>query len=254
MSVTSFFESLFHTPPKGQPASIFKAKGYVVTSTKVSTYNKPFSTHFADSKFYFNHWIKVHQSALLNVKYLLSLLCRGAAVQCANSQLGVDGLMPFLWRGTKLSRDNLGVCMWQAKNDSSFTHQIDQSLFEAMDPFTLKIFGDDSGCDIPVIRIVFALAADTPSVQVATVRHTTNHKCKSYITYDIWCSGLSPDHLLPITAGKEDAWHALLQRSHGWQDVYSGDEGTKRLRRSMNPGAALDADHWSQWNDIDLFR
>jgi hypothetical protein len=100
---------------------------------------------------------------------------------------------------------------------------------------------------------VFALAADTPSVQVVKVQRTTNGKGKSYITYDIWCSGLSPDNLLPVTADKEDVWQALLQRSHGWQDVYSGDKVPKRLRRSMNPGAALDGDHWSQWNDGDLF-
>ena len=71
--------------------------------------------------------------------------------------------------------------------------------------------------------------------------------------YDIWCSGLSLDNLLPVTADKEDVWQALLQLSHGWQDVYSGDRGPKRLRKSMNLGAALDGDRWSQWNDSDLF-
>ena len=255
-SVTSFFEFLFHASPRGHASnhpSIFNAKGYVVTSEGASSHGKTFHAQFVDSKFYFNHWIKVHLFGLLNVKYLLSLYCRGAAVQCANSQHGIDGLMPFLWRGTKLSRDNLGVCMWQAKNDPSFTDQVNASLFEAMDPFTLKIFDDDSESDVPVIRIVFALAGDTPSVQVVKVQHTTNGKGKSYITYDIWCSGLSPDNLLPVTSDKEDVWQALLQRSHGWQDVYSGDRVPKGLRRSMNPGAALDGDHWSQWNDGDLF-
>jgi hypothetical protein len=168
MSVMSFFEFLFHASPSGHATnhlSIFNAKGYVVASEEgVSSYDKAFHTQFADSKFYFNHWIKVHQFGLLNVKYLLSLYCRGAAIQCANSQHGIDGLMPFLWRGTKLSRDNLGVCMWQAKNDPSFTDQPNTSLFEAMDPFTVKIFGDDSGPDILVIRIVFVPAADRPSV------------------------------------------------------------------------------------------
>ncbi|KIM80582.1 hypothetical protein PILCRDRAFT_89553 [Piloderma croceum F 1598] len=135
-----------------------------------------------------------------------------------NSQHGIDGLMPFLSRGTKLSRDNLGV------------YQANAFLFGAMDPFTLKIFGDDSGSDVPVIRIVFALAADTPSIQVVKVQCTTNGKGKSYITYDIWCSGLSPDNLHSVTAGKEDVWQALLQRSHGWQDVCSGDRVPKRLR------------------------
>ena len=75
--------------------------------------------------------------------------------------------------------------MWQAKNDPSFTDQANASLFEAMDPFTVKIFDDDSGSDIPVIRIVFALAADRPGVQVVKVQRTTNGKGKSYITYDI---------------------------------------------------------------------
>ena len=43
------------------------------------------------------------------------------------------------------------------------------------------------------------------------------------------------------------------QRSHGWQDVYSGDRVPKRLRWSMNPGVVLNKEHWSQWNDSNLF-
>jgi hypothetical protein len=85
------------------------------------------------------------------------------------------------------------------------------------------------------------------------VQRVTNSKGRSYIAYDIWCSGLSPKNLVPVTADKEDVWKALLQRSHGWQDVYSGENVPKGLRRSMNPGAALDADHWSQWNRPEFF-
>ena len=143
--------------------------------------------------------------------------------------------------------------MWGEKHGLSFSDQANASLFEAMDPFTFKIFDDDLGSDIPVIQSVFAMAADRPSVQVVKVQPTTNGKGKSYITYDIWCSGLSPDNLLPVTEDKVDVWQALLQWLHGWQDVYSGDRVPKRLRRSMNLGVALDGDHSSQWNDSDLF-
>jgi hypothetical protein len=255
-SVATFFESLFHPPPKGPSnnhANIFNAMGYVVGSEGASSYGKAFRHQFADSKFYFNHWIKVHQWGILNVKYLLSLYCRGAAVLCGNNQPGIDGLMPFLCRGSSITRDNVGVCLWQTKNDSSFTDEVDIALFECMDPFKICVFDDDSKPDVPIIRIVFALAAKTPSLRVARVEQIINKKGKSYITYDIWCSGLSSDILLPVSANKQDAWHSLLQRSYGWQDVYGGNKVPKRLRRSMNPGAALDRDHWSQWNEGDLF-
>jgi hypothetical protein len=102
---------------------IFNAKGHVITSEAVLSHFKTFCAQFADSKFYFNHWITVRQFVLLNVKCLLSLNCHGAAVQCANSQHTIDKFMPFLLRGNKLSRDNLGVYMWQAKNDPWFTSQ-----------------------------------------------------------------------------------------------------------------------------------
>jgi hypothetical protein len=145
------------------------------------------------------------------------------------------------------------LCLLQFKNDLSFTHQVDKSLFECMDPFLLNIFDEDYPSDVPIICFIFALAAKAPTLQTVKVEHITINMGKSYIMYDIWCSGLSPDIFFPISRDKQDVWHSLLQCSYGWQDVYSGDRVPKRLRRSMNPGVALDRDHWSEWHKDDFF-
>jgi hypothetical protein len=255
MPVVSLFQSLFRAKsrlPLSQHANIFTAKGRTVGGPRPLSYGKDFKKTFSDSKFYFNHWIKVHQWGVLNAKYLLSLYCRGAAVLCANSQPGIDGLMPFLWEGTTIAQDNLSVCLWQSKNDPTYTDKVQTGLFERMDPFSLKIFDPDTPLERPIIRIVFALAASKPSLQVAQVKQVTNEGGQSFVAYDIWCSGLSPDILVPITPEKEDTWQALLQRSYGWQDVYNGENVPKGLRRSMNPGAGMDMDHWSQWNETEM--
>jgi hypothetical protein len=251
VSVKKFFECLFREPAQVSPnhRDVLKAKGQRFSPQGSSDTEKDFRAQFADSKFYFNHWVKLHQFGVLDIKYLLALYCRGAAALCANSQSGVDGLMPFLLEGTHIDLNNVGVCLWQAKNDSSYTDEPDEELFQRMDPFSLKIFKDNTTADIKIIRIVFAFASKKPSLKVVNVRSSTD---KSYTTYDIWCSGLSPDILVPIE-GFNEAWNALLQASYGWNDIYSGKGVPQGLRRSMNPGAALDKDHWSRWTKDGLF-
>jgi hypothetical protein len=118
-----------------------------------------------------------------------------------------------------------------------------------MDPYSLKIFKNNTMSDIKIIRIVFALASNEPSLKVVKVQSSTD---KSYTTYDIWCSGLSPDILIPVQ-GKYEVWKALLQASYGWEEIYSGKDVPQELRRSMNPGAALDRHHWSSWTESSIF-
>jgi hypothetical protein len=250
-SVSTFFEHLFHLPTKATSnhKDIFLAKGHVVGPSGSSGVGMVFKTRFADSKFYFNHWIKVHQWGILDLRYLLALYFRGAAVLCANSQPGIDGLMPFLLKGTEVALNNVGVCLWQSKNDASYTDEVDENLFKGMDPLSLKIFNDNAQSDITIIRIVFALAAKEPSLKVVKVQSSAD---RPYTTYDIWCSGLSSDILVPVH-GKDGIWGALLQASYGWQEIYSGKDVPQGLRRSMNPGAALDRNHWSQWTESSVF-
>ena len=85
-------------------------------------------------------------------------MARGAAMLCANGQPGVDGIIPFLLDGDKITPVNIGIIMIEVKHDATYSriHKVD--LFVAMDPQNLGLFSTD----IPIIRIIFALAANQP--------------------------------------------------------------------------------------------
>ena len=201
---------------------------------------------FANSRIHFNHFIKVHQHAVINRKYLLWLLSRGAAVLCGNSQAGIDGIVPFVFRDSHLQADNIGVILWQSKADRSFSHIPKRNLFDKMDPFKLGIFDESDAKCIPVIRIVFALLANTASVKVLLPSDQT----LSYPAYDIWCSGISATCLTPVQPHNEDIWKHLVEASCKWEAVYKVDDSrTKELRMTMNPGIAIDQAFW-KWTTL----
>jgi len=204
---------------------------------------------FKDSKIFFNHWVKVHQYAIVNVQYLGQLMRRGAALLCATNQPGIDLIIPVLLAGSAIFLKNIGVILAQMKNDPKFTDEPKASLFEAMDPYKLGIL--NPGDNIPIIRIVFALASKTPCLKrVTTCRQDGFQSC------DIWVGGISPTVFSPV--GDQDAsiWAALLQATYGWEDVYKknpegrADKEEEYLRRSMNPGTAEDIHHWN-WADFE---
>ena len=200
---------------------------------------------FSDAKIHFNHFVKMHQRSTINREYLLRLISRGAAVLCATGQAGVDGVIPFIYRESNLRVENVGVILWQSKNDPAYTSEPDRQLFDAMDPFNLGIFdrSKDSEC-IPIIRIIFALAAKTSSVKMSCVQTMSG----SSTAYDIWCSGISSDIQSPIAPEAEDVWRSLVLASYGWQTIYDApDRRTKALRMSMNPGTAQDPAFWARW-------
>ena len=70
---------------------------------------------FANAQMHFNHFIKVHQHCVVNRKYLLWLMFRGAAVLCGNNQAGIDGVIPFVYRDNRLRADNIGVILLAIK-------------------------------------------------------------------------------------------------------------------------------------------
>ena len=200
---------------------------------------------FANSRLHFNHFIKVHQHAVINRKYLLWLLSRGAAVLCGNSQAGVDGIVPFVFRDSHLQADNIGVILWQSKADRSFSHNPKRYLFDKMNPFKLGIFDESDAERIPVIRIVFALLANTASVKILP-----NDQTLIYPAYDIWCSGISATCLTPVEPLNEDIWKHLVEVSCNWEAVYKADDSrTKELRMTMNPGVAMDQAFW-KWTTL----
>ena len=204
------------------------------------------SNDFPDAQLHFNHFVKVHEQKAIDITSLLLLLGRGAGVLCANNQRGIDSVITFLNSGTMLSRQNGGFILSQVKNDPKFSHVPQDELFTAMDPYKLGIIEPGDGA-VPLIKIVFALAAKTPYLNV--VRHGPT-KDYNAITYEIWCAGISPDILGPVQGQDAGMWDALLQASYGWKDLYkTKSTALGDLRRSAAPGAALDHGHWAHWAD-----
>lgn len=207
---------------------------------------KTLGKDFPDAQLHFNHFVKLHEQKAIDITSLLLLLGRGAGVLCANNQRGIDCVIAFLKSGTTLSRQNGGFILAQMKNDATFSHVPEDELFTPMDPYELGILEPGDGA-VPLIKIVFALAAKTPYLNV--VRHGPTEGYNA-ITYEIWCAGISPDILCPVHVQDVGIWDALLQASYGWKDLYKAKSKVLRdLRGSAAPGAALDDGHWAQWAD-----
>jgi hypothetical protein len=247
-TVPGFLSALFHAPAasSGYQIDVLKHKYQRVQHSPdgwiTGVQCQSIEEIFADSKAYFNHWVKCHQHALINARYLMRLLVRGAAVLCGTNQAGIDGVIPFLLKGDEIRLDNIGVILWQAKNDPSYTTTPDSALFNAMDPYKCGIF-EQTVVNIPIIRIVFALAAKEPCLKIVTVP-----EMPSYKTHDLWVGGLSSSNLRPVI--HPELWQGLLQASYGWDRPYKvSQKSTKILRRSMNPGVAMDESHWQNWID-----
>ena len=198
---------------------------------------------FPDAKMHFNHFIKLHDFKSVNKESLMLLMTRGAGVLCANSQASIDAANIFLISGMDVRTSNLGVILYQFKNNADYNDKPKPKLFNSMNPHDLKIL-DPEDEPIPIIRIIFALAAKTPSLRVTRHPPTSTYNA---VIYDIWSAGLSSKFLNPIPP-HSDIWKALLQASYGWKAIYKAEtDVAKELRRSMNPGAADDSGHWSHW-------
>jgi hypothetical protein len=205
---------------------------------------KHLAKDFPSAQLYFNHYIKVHEFKAIGLTSLLLMMGRGSGVLCANNQAAIDALSVFLCRNTTLVENNAGLIFVQAKNDSSYTNTPRPELQAAMDPYKLGIL-DSNDPAIPVIKITFALAAKTPGLHV--VRHKSDQNYNA-VVYEIWCAGLSPEILQPISTEYIGMWNALLQASYGWKELYKGgSKVAQKLRRTANPGAGLDDAHYSRW-------
>ena len=199
---------------------------------------------FPGAKMHFNHFIKLHDFKSINKKHLLLRMTRGAGVLCANNHRSIDAVNVFLQFGTKLTINNLGLILYQIKNDASYTHNPKWGFLESMNPYDIGIL-EQGDAAVPLIRIFFALAAKTPSLRVRRHPPSPNYNA---VIYDIWIAGLSSEFLNPIDPHQAHIWDALLQASYSWKDTYKAPTMVaKELRRSLNPGAAGDGGHWSSW-------
>ncbi|KAH7907099.1 hypothetical protein BJ138DRAFT_1182650 [Hygrophoropsis aurantiaca] len=189
--VPRFFECLFHPPPSTDSASdrhkhddIQTTLGQTLSEREAVTCDIPFSEQFKDTRIYFNHFIKVHQQSFLDLPLLAALFYRGAAVFCGNNQPGIDGIIPMC-QGPELIPSRMGAILWQSKNDPRYTSEPQKESFDAMDPWTHRLFTSPAPRHgfVPLIRIIFALAAETPSLRVVQVDSFSK---RGFRTYDIW--------------------------------------------------------------------
>jgi len=172
--------------------------------------DRPLAEKFKDARMWFNHVLKVRNTDLINVRYLWKFISRGAMILCANNQRGVDIVLPVCYSGDVLSRRNVTAILIQVKNDTSFGEEIHGHLFDAMNPFTINLF-DKQSQPLPIIRMVFALASQTPAVKYCSPDRpdSPTYKPGGFTSYDIWCAGTSGE-TFPIMGADEDAYRGLL--------------------------------------------
>jgi hypothetical protein len=229
--------------------------------------NRSFEETFKNSRIYFNHFIKIHDPKIINRGFLWALIARGAAILCANNQSGMDVITPFVYWDAKLQRDNVSAIFFQVKNDKRYSTTPNIFLFDAMNPYFLRFFDMDEANPLPIIRIVFALAASDAGVEV--IEHTARRqnpprKAKGkkqkkmappFTAYDIWCAKASIDTFAVITPEEEHAgtYAALLKVGNVFPQAYEAQTTIKSAmsgRRNMNPGTAVHPDHWVRFAKI----
>src|SRR6266576_1192304 len=164
----------------------------------------------ADSKIYFNHFIKIDDPRVVNRKYLWMLIARGAAVLCANNQPGIDILVPFTYSDAMLGRRNVSAILIHVENDRRFSTTPIRWLFDGMNPFFVGVF-NHSDEPLPVIRMVFALSSAKSGVTIMEperakyLRKAENKKAKKsspYTSYDIRSTGAFAETIAVINNTK----------------------------------------------------
>jgi hypothetical protein len=182
----------------------------------------------------------------------------------------VDIIIPFVYGDGKISRKNTSAILIQVKNNANFGPKPKSILFELMNPYFLRFFDLDEEDPVPVIRMVFALASRTSTVDSIPPRQQRRErtakveaeakltkKSPKYTAYDIWCAKASSDTFLVIKAADEDVYAKLLKVCKVFPAAYSLgiDEvlpSVSSLRRSMNPGTAADPSHWKEFCDTNV--
>ena len=87
--------------------------------------NKTFAATFEGYGIWFNHVIKVEDSAM---------------ILCSNNQAGVDIVIPICQTERPLSCHSVTATLVQVKNDERYKYDINKSLFDHMDPIKLGLF------------------------------------------------------------------------------------------------------------------
>jgi hypothetical protein len=282
VDLAKFFVALFGQDTADRVASAVPSR--VMSKEDFHTLKE----RFPRAKIWFNHYVKVHSSRVLNLKYLWRYIPRGAAVVCTDNQTAVDAAWPFIIDSSlPVGSNNTGVILGQTKNDLAYSDSPDLPLFEAIDPFKLGIFDEDETNLPPLIRIVFALAASTPCIKLVELRTTPPREAKikaglkirevleatphasssasesgsdmdarhDYTAYDIWCGGAKSSTFGCIQPAQDDIYDNLLRLSLRRFPVYlqSGwahsEDEKKRVEDQRRKLNPGDSKHSSHWSN-----
>ncbi|KAI0290147.1 hypothetical protein BC826DRAFT_1028338, partial [Russula brevipes] len=225
---------------------------------------KSLESTFTKAHIYFNHFIKVHDFKMVEREYLWRLICRGAAVICANNQRGVDIVIPVLM-GTVLHPKFVTAILIQVKNDRSYTDDVSDSLFTEMDPCKVKLFTENAKPPPPrppVLRIVLALASEKSAVKGPTFDTRLSSRIKKevdFTAYDLWIAGVSSESfgVIPDT-NTQKQYRVLLDRT---RNVFNGYGMSIQhwameemdiiieSRRMLHAGASLGDGHFQNYID-----
>ena len=155
------------------------------------------------------------------------------------------------------------------KNDCSYTANIRTSLFTEMDPFKVGLFSKGKNNVLPIIRMVFALASNVPSVKANESPRGYNTRDSKkrddiYTAYDIWVAGATNQSFGVIESSEISTYAKLLERSCKFFDSYdfidkaarpseSQKEQRAFARCKMHPGAATKREHYENYVSAEDF-
>jgi hypothetical protein len=222
---------------------------------------QPLANEFADSKIWFNHFVKVDDYQVLNRAFLWGFILRGAGIICASGQAGCDIVLPFVYGDENLSRSNVSTIIIQVKNSTRFSCKLDGLLFDTMNPFKLGIF-EKGAAPVPIIRIVMALAAkgsrilpripplrrNKPRSAKAAASKKMNPDCPpaNFTSYDLWLAGASHDTFRLITQNETGRYDQILRLSRREPDPSEGMQNPLALRRlRLRAAKGVARAHWT---------
>jgi len=237
-TVVSFLKCLFPTGASRTPKhdDILEATPSVFLNDTHKT--QRLKKAFAGIYLHFNHFVKRGAQDGLNHRCRAGFLARNAAIMGAASQADFDCGLPIN-RGTTVIPTSTALLLFQFKNDDKYSATIKSKLFDLMDSVRLGIVGEGETLQVPIVRIVFAMAGRVPALHYVKEQSEGN-----FTAYDIWASGLTGDvfSVIDEDLGK---WQALLGASHGWKQIYKSHKNSIRdIKQTMTPMAGNEEVFW----------
>ncbi|KAF8513031.1 hypothetical protein JB92DRAFT_3116600 [Gautieria morchelliformis] len=128
----------------------------------------PFEKRFSTLYVHFMHCVKVMDYKVMDCKFLMQMMAWGAAILCADSQVGVDIIIPACYDGETLTLENITPLLYQIKSLAALFH-LDPTLFANLEPTSLGVYGKTNE-PLPVIKIVLSVGVPNALFECLTVR------------------------------------------------------------------------------------